>query len=64
MGEYSIEIKTSEEGYKNNIKIERTTDESFLTWKDILVSTIEALKGMGYFIDEETTLKIEDAIDY
>lgn len=63
--EYSIEINTKEGDYINNIKLKRNVDNNdLITWKEILVSTMDAIKGMGYSIPEDTQDAIKDAIDY
>lgn len=59
-GEFSVKIKTKEDGFENEIKIKSSTDGIGITWKKILISTIDALKGLGYSFSDETMDKLID----
>ena len=61
MGKFSVTIKTEEDGFTNDITIERSGSSDYVTSSEIMRAVLDAMRGLTYHLKYEEEL--EDMID-
>ena len=57
MGKFSVTIKTEEDGYEDNITIERSGGSECVTSSEIMRAVLDAMKGLTYSLKYEEELR-------
>ena len=54
---YTISIKLDEEGERNEITIERTTESGYITSADVMTAILDCMKGLTFNLKYEDELR-------